>query len=214
MSISLDHVFIITEPKAAAAQRLIELGFVEGNPNTHRGQGTSNRRFFLNGFTIELLYVSDQAEAKNGPGKRLGIISRYQDAEASPYGIVVRSSDKERAPIFPNWQYTPDYFDGKMSFFVGSNSENLKEPLCICMPPSLPKSSDIPAKYANPGWHLTNLDIQVPVEKPSDSLSHFAIMDQVLIQFGKPHGMIMKFNHCASGKKQDLNPELPLVIEW
>ena len=116
MPLSLDHIFIITQPGAAVVKRLINIGFVEGSANAHPGQGTSNRRFFLDDFTIELLYVSDPEEAASGAGKELGILARYQDVTASPFGIVVRTSQAGSIPAFPSWQYFPDYFDGKMSF--------------------------------------------------------------------------------------------------
>jgi hypothetical protein len=214
MALLLDHIFIITKPEAAEAERLCEIGFIEGNANVHPGQGTSNRRFFLGGFTIELLYVSDTGEAENGAGKKLGILSRFRDDNASPFGIVVRVSDEKKLPDFPNWQYFPDYFDGKLCFYVGDNSDQLREPLCICMPPLLPKPSSVAAEYSNPGWQLTALEINVPIEYPSEALQQFASMDGVRIEFGKPHKMTMKFNNGVAARVRDLAPDLPLVLEW
>ena len=213
MTISLDHIFIITEPEAAEADRLLEVGFVEGNSNVHPGQGTSNRRFFLNGFTVELLYISDADEAANGAGKKLGILTRSKKLEASPFGIVVRVTEANK-PSFPSWQYVPDYFDGKMCFYVGDNFDQLDEPLCICMPQALPKAATTPAEYANPGWHLSSLEIDVPTKKPSEALLHFAAMERVQINFDKPHKMVLTFNNGAEGRSKDLTPELPLVLNW
>ena len=102
MTMFLDHAFILTEPDAPEAQRLSALGLREGNSNTHPGQGTSNRRFFLDNFTIELLFVNDSDEAANGAGKRLGILTRSTDTNASPFGIVVRVKDVETIPDFPS----------------------------------------------------------------------------------------------------------------
>ena len=214
MNLSLDHIFIITQPGAPEAERLSEIGLIEGSSNVHPGQGTSNRRFFLYGFTIELLYVSDEEEAATGSGRGLGILSRSQDVAASPFGIVVRVSDKEALPAFPGWRYTPDYFDGKMSFHVGINSDLLHEPLCICMPPSLPAPAPVPTEYANPDWQLTALEIDMPTEKPSETLKHFAAIDGIHLHFGKPHKMTMKFNNSATGSIENFFPELPLIIEW
>ena len=214
MNLFLDHIFIITQPGAPEAERLSEIGLVEGSSNVHPGQGTSNRRFFLYGFTIELLYVSDEEEATTGSGRGLGILSRWRDIEASPFGIVVRVSDKETSPAFPGWRYTPDYFDGKMSFHVGKNSDLLHEPLCICMPPSLPAPAPVPTEYANPDWQLTSLEIDMPTEKPSEALKHFAAIDGIHLHFGKPHKMTMKFNNSATGSIENFFPELPLIIEW
>lgn len=193
MSISLDHIFVLTPPGACAADRLIEHGFVEGNANTHPGQGTTNRRFFLPRFTIEFLYISDADEAANGAGKALGLLERSLNANASPFGIVVRVPDKESTPSFPSRQYKPDFFGDGMCFYVGENSTLLNEPLCICMPPALPKRSEVPSEYANPGWDLSMVQIDVPVEKPSSVLQQFAAMDKLRVNYGKAHKMTLKF---------------------
>jgi len=214
MALSLDHIFIITKPEASEAQRLLDIGFVEGNSNAHPGQGTSNRRFFLKSFTIELLYVSDAHEAAKGAGQGLGILKRSRDMEASPFGLVVRVSKDQSVPAFPSWQYVPDYFDGKMCFYVGANSEQLQEPLCICMPPSLAKNSSVAVEYANPGWTLTALDIDVPIGKPSETLRHFEAMKRVRINYGKPHKMTLTFNNGVAGREEDLSPDLPLTLQW
>jgi len=217
MNLSLDHIFIITQPGATEAESLSDIGLVEGSSNVHPGQGTSNRRFFLYGFTIELLYVSDEEEAANGAGKELGILPRSRDIEASRFGIVVRAAGgkaHETKPLFPSWQYTPDYFNGKMSFFVGENSNRLQEPLCICMPPSLPRPSPVPSEYANPDWQLTALEIDLPTEKPSEVLKHFALINGLHLRFGKPHKMTMKFNKGVTGNVENFFPKLPLVVEW
>lgn len=214
MPLALDHIFILTEPGAPAADNFLELGFVEGNTNVHPGQGTSNRRFFLSDFFIEFVYVSNADEAANGAGKALGILARSEDLEASPFGVIVRVSDSEEVPDFPSWQYTPDYFDGNMSFYVGNNSNLLPEPLCICMPPALPKRSAIPPEHQNPEWKLSGLEIVVPVETPSAVLQQFAAIDRVNVEYGKSHLMTLKFNNGDSMKVIDLSPELPLMIEY
>lgn len=214
MTIALDHIFIITEPEAEKATRLLEIGFVEGNANVHAGQGTSNRRFFLDGFTIEFLYVSNADEAANGAGKGLGILARSRDVQTSPFGIVVRVQEATAIPSFPSWKYYPDYFGGKMCFYVGDNSSQLQEPLCICMPPSLPAASKVAKEYANPDWCLTGLEISVPVEKPSETLQHFAAIDRVDIQYGQPHRMTMEFNNGVTGRIEDFTPDLPMVLRW
>lgn len=214
MTISLDHIFIITEPDAPVAKRLSTIGLREGNSNTHPGQGTSNRRFFVDGFKVELLFVSDPIEATSGAGNGLGILSRYKDTNASPFGIVVRVEDPETTPEFPSWQYFPDYFPDHMCFYVGDNSDKLEEPLCICMPPSLPMSKGIPEQYANPEWRFTELIIQVPVAALSTTLTQFASMKNVTIHSGESHRMTLRFNDGVAGKTEDLSPELPLNIEW
>ncbi|MFK7993360.1 MAG: hypothetical protein AB8B87_04425 [Granulosicoccus sp.] len=214
MSIFLDHVFILTDPGAEVGRRLSDLGIIEGPANTHPGQGTANRRYFFKGFTIELLFINDREEALNGTGRVLDLVNRMSDSMASPFGIVVRESNKESTPGFPNWQYFPDYFHGKLCFHVGENSGQHTEPLCICMPPSLAKASSIPAEYANPDWQLSALDINLPGEQASKTLQHFSAVPMVRFNFGKQHHMHMTFNHGAAGLSENLGPDLPLTLAW
>ena len=168
----------------------------------------------MDNFTIELVFVSDVTEASSGAGRRLGILNRSKDTTASPFGIVARSKDLETAPDFPSWQYFPDYFPDDWCFYVGENSDQLEEPLCICMPLSLPKRKDVSDQYANPDWQLTELTIHSPRTAFSTTLRQFASIEKVAIQPGDAHRMTLKFNDGVAGKSENLMPELPLVVEW
>jgi hypothetical protein len=210
----LDHVFIITEPDAPEARHLAMLGLREGPSNVHPGQGTANRRFFLDNLTIELLFVSDAVEADGGAGKELGVFKRYTDKTACPFGIVTRVTDSETVPDFSAWQYYPDYFPDNMCFYVGDNSKLIQEPLCICMPPTLPKADHVPDQYANPAWKLTDLTIHSPLAEFSTTLKHFATIEGVTLRTGPAHLMTLRFNNGATGNVQALRPELPVEIEW
>lgn len=68
MNLKLDHVFILVEPKAQVADRLLELGFQEGPRNT---PGTANRRIYFANGMVEFLWVRDANEANTGLGKDL-----------------------------------------------------------------------------------------------------------------------------------------------
>ncbi len=212
MTLFLDHIFIITaDSTAAAAKRLTEIGLAEGSSNVHPGQGTSNRRFFIGHFTLELLYISNVEEAANGTGSPLGLLERSRDAVASPFGIVARESDLESQPVFEHWQYFPDYFSNNMCFFVGANSVKLTEPLCICMPLKLPKRT---AEHDNPGWLLSDVEIQVPAEEPSSVMGYFSQMAGLRVVCARKHRLVLRFNDGRFGMRQDFLPEMPLVIEW
>ena len=60
MPFELDHCFILTDVGAPEAELLTEFGFVEGEPNTHPGQGSANRRFFFANAMLELVWVHDE----------------------------------------------------------------------------------------------------------------------------------------------------------
>jgi hypothetical protein len=71
-NVELDHFFICTAAGAPEAERLIELGLTEGAPNTHPGQGTACRRFFFENAFLELVWVTDAAEAQSPAARGCG----------------------------------------------------------------------------------------------------------------------------------------------
>ena len=63
LNLKLDHVFILVEPRAKVADRLLEQGFREGARNTHLGQGTANRRFYFANGMLEFLWMRNTLKA-------------------------------------------------------------------------------------------------------------------------------------------------------
>jgi len=214
MTMKLDHIFIITQAEAPIVDQITKIGLVEGTKNYHPGQGTSNRRFFFSGFKLEFLYISDEHEAKTGAGKELGILARSQDKAASKLGIVSRVVDASSTPDFPSWQYFPDYFDGRLSFYVGNNSRNFFEPLCICMPPSLPAATPPAPEFANDGWNLTSVTISTECSLPSETLGIFSEIDGLSIMNEEKSHLSLEFNNGFSGNSLDLTKEARLSFFW
>jgi len=213
MQLELDHFFVLASPGAPEADALLQMGLVEGSSNEHEGQGTANRRFFLSNCTIEFLYVSNVAEAVNGKGRKLRLMERAIDAEGSPFGIVVRTVPERTTPVFPAWKYYPEYFPDTLCFYVGNNANDFHEPLCICMPPALPKPKNAPAPN-NSGWSLTELQLSIPGSKPSETLEAFSNCPGLRIRCNEDHRMRIILNHAATGKSINFMPDLPMIIEW
>ncbi len=69
MNLELHHFFILVKPGAEVTELLSSIGMREGTRNKHEGQGTSNRRFNFSYGTLELLWIHDEEEALNGPGR-------------------------------------------------------------------------------------------------------------------------------------------------
>ena len=213
MTIQLDHIFVLVGPGAPEADALLSAGMLEGPANEHPGQGTANRRFFFTNFTLEFLFVHDLAEAMNGPAKGLKLVERAIDVAGSPFGLVSRVIQGVEIPNFPAWKYFPEYFAQDMCFFVGDNSDNFDEPLCICMPPALPKPKKAPAP-SNSGWSLTELQISIPGSTASPALSAFGECDLVTIRYNEDHRMTLILNNASTGNIKNFMPDLPLVISW
>lgn len=95
MRIELDHLFVCTTPGAPEAEELARFGLREGPPNQHPGQGTANRRFAFANAMIELIWVSNAAEAQGNDTKRTLLWERWsgRGSGASPFGFCLRPVD-------------------------------------------------------------------------------------------------------------------------
>jgi len=213
MSLTLDHIFILVDAGASEAQLLTEIGLMEGARSDHPGQGTANRRFFFENFFLEFIYLRDAAEARNGPGAGLRFCERQANADLSPFGLVFRTTHASHDEPFSYWKYYPDYFKGQHYFLVGNNSDELLEPLVICMPTTLPEisSSLVPE---NPELRLTSATISVPVQQPTETLNTTTGCQPLDFRFDQPHHIALAFNEGRGGRSVDFADKLPLSIKW
>jgi hypothetical protein len=133
----LDHLFIWTSEGAPEAEALIDAGLTEGTPNTHPGQGTSNRRFFLENGFLELLWVDRRSEVESEKTRHLHFWDRWsgRNSGSCPFGFIFRPHGPEKKPPpFATWEYHPAYLPENVSILVGKNAERLDEPMLFCMP--------------------------------------------------------------------------------
>lgn len=209
----LDHFFILTEPGAPAADLLVDLGMVEGTPNTHPGQGTANRRFFFEDAALELIFLADENEARSGAGRGLRAFERSGTPGASPFGIILRATDEATADAFPGWPYQPDYFEQGSYFVVGDNSEMLTEPSCILMPQNLPVATGQKLS-PEPFSRVSEIRIGVPDTDASAALRTTGATERVSVVHGQPHVMELIFDEARLGERCDLRPDLPLIVRW
>jgi len=212
LSYTLDHFFIITAPDARVADALPDHGFVESASRRHRGQGSANRLFVLNGFALEFLFIEDAQEAATGAGKDLTLLERSMDPKACPFGIVVRTNNTSVTPDFAHRMYFADYLPEDVGFYVGENSRSLQEPLCICMPPELSARSEVNDKNAEKV--LTELVISTPGNDHSEVLREFGKIDKITVQQEDTFNARLCFNKAKTATTLDLNPDAPLVLNW
>jgi hypothetical protein len=107
MSFELDHLFIFCAEGAPEGDALVRLGLAEGAGNVHPGQGTANRRFFFRNAYLELLWVSDPAEARSPRSLPTRLYERWEKRGrlASPFGLVFRpaAGTPPEPPPFATW---------------------------------------------------------------------------------------------------------------
>ena len=212
LNLELDHFFILTEPKGKAGDLIALLGVEESFSRDHEGQGTSNRRFPVSNSMLELLWVRDEEEAINGPGKDLLFPERSRGNEASPFGLIFTCKDSFRdSQPFDGWKYQPDYFDPPMAFHVGKNSNQIEEPLCIYAP--FVESIDRKVEKGT-FKSISKVKITVPSNSISDTLVAAGNATGLEIVLGEEHLMEVTFNVGAYGLSKDLRPNLPLITKW
>lgn len=214
MTMTLDHVFILVEPEAKVADRLLEHGFREGPRNTHPGQGTTNRRFYFANGMLELIWVQDADEARNGPGQSLHFSERAEDPTASPFGIIFVPRQDNASPNmpFPGWHYQPVYFPPPRGFHVGANSHTIAEPLCFYFPfqdPGVPK----PRPDRNPQT-VSEVIITTLSTDTTGGLTLASQADRLSIRSGQEHLMEITLDHHELGRTEDYRPALPLILRW
>ena len=220
MKLELDHFFILVEPEAKVANLLVELGLEESYSRLHAGQGTSNRCFKFSNSMMELLWLRDEYEAEKGPAAGLKFPQRSSNQEASPFGLIFnRTANTEESHDsempFIGWSYQPDYFPVPNAFHIGSNSENLMEPLCIYVPFMEPvKRELVQGRFKS----IKHVHLHVPVKSLSQELLLASQADGLSIECGGEHLLEVSFvgsnSEEACGLSKDFRPELPLILHW
>jgi hypothetical protein len=212
----LDHAFIGCTAGAPEGDSLLQLGFVEGSSNAHPGQGTANRRFFFDNFMLELLWVSDPAEARGERTRRTRLWDRLErrDAEVSPFGIVFKPSAGEdcTAP-FPTWSYTPAYLPPGLAMQVADGT-SLYEPELFYLPfmgRARTRGSE-PTLHALPIRTILRLSIGVTQADNLSSTSRAAEQGGLLSYVEASHPFMEISFEGAAGLSFDLRPRLPLIF--
>ena len=219
MKLALDHVFILTEVGAPAAEKLLSVGMPESFGRVHKGQGTANRRFEFSNGMLELVWVHDMQEARTGTGARLRLAERASQLNdsACPFGIILCPlNENDNELPFSGWSYQPDYFAPPMAFHIGDNSELPEEPLCIYAPFfSLSRNNDKNRSQSQTDFaSISHIKLSVACDALSDQLLAANFADALQIIASDEHLMELTFGHSRLGMRIDLRPDLPLIINW
>lgn len=216
MSIELDHVFVCTAPGAPCAEKLVQLGFREGLPNQHPGQGTANRRFFFANAMLELIWVCDSAEAQSPESRRTLLWERWSGREngASPFGICVRPICTQDAELaFPGWEYQPTYLAGSMSIRIGEGG--ITEPMWVYLSFMRRLHHDQRfVEHAIGAREITSLTLttSAPLRSPA---SQMIVESGVLgTRAGAEPLLEIQLDRFRKKEAIDLRPDLPLILRF
>lgn len=131
MAISLCHIFVFMDSRAAALDALAACGLAQSFGRSHPGQGTANVAACFDNAYLELLWGDNAAELASVPvaRTRLAERARWHETGASPFGIGLRGG----LP-FPSWEYRPSYLPDGISIPVALASEDPRQPFLFRSP--------------------------------------------------------------------------------
>ncbi len=220
MAAALDHIFICTAASAPAAEKLRRVGFTEGSPNRHPGQGTACRRFFFHNAMIELIWVENAAEAQSEQTRGTRLWERWLGAGrgASPFGIILRPDSLSQTGCpFPSWVYQPKTMSG-FSIRIAAGT-GIEEPMWCYMEGGRPYA-DAPADRRQPMDHpggfrrITGVRLVCPA-LPEASLTKAMARAKVIdLETGAEPLLELQFDGGEQGGRSDFRPDLPLVIRF
>jgi hypothetical protein len=223
MAAELDHLFICVSRGGDEANALAAIGLNEGKPNVHPGQGTACRRFsFRNGY-IELLWVSNESEARSETIQPTRLWERWagRGSGSCPFGFGFRPRANDVAsPPFPAWEYRPPYLPESWSFQVATNAALLTEPMLFYLPflqrpDARPSAGRQQVEHKAGHREITRVEMLSPC---ADSLSpaSAAVVSANLIRMrtGKEYLVEVGFDGESLGRVADCRPALPLVLRW
>ena len=224
MPAELDHIFVFASHGGEEeARALMRFGLSEGTPNVHAGQGTACRRFFFRNAYLELLWVTDQAEAQSATVRPTHLWDRWaaRSGDACPFGLVFRPIVQEDCGVpFPAWEYRPPYFQESWSLHVGTNADLLSEPMLFYFPLiRRPDSHSAPkiqvVEHAAGLSELTRVELISPdADSPSPAFEAVLRSGVVRRRRGAGHLVELGFDGELKGHVADFRPSLPVVFHW
>jgi hypothetical protein len=223
MSYELDHLFICTAAGAPEAAQLAAFGLTEGSSNTHPGQGTANRRFFFHNVMLELLWVSDESEAKSELTRPTQLWERWSGRSGAccPFGVCLRPATPGVSdPPFRSWKYRPAYLPAPWCIDIAVSDTALSEPMLFYLAFARRQREDSavesePLEHAAGMREVTRVEMTLP--HAGEVSSEFKVITDaglVRSRAGNEYLMEIGFDGELQKRKHDFRPDLPLVFSW
>ncbi|MBW1297545.1 hypothetical protein [Aquimarina litoralis] len=213
----IDHIFIFSKNKGKEADDLVNFGFVEGSNRIHKGQGTTNRKFYFKNFFLEVLWVVDQNEIQNDTTSptKLWERSQFHQNRYSPYGLCLLNSESTDQLFEKREVYQPDYFPKGMSIDMIPNNDNPILPWTFRLPyRNERKESNEPKIHSNKIIALTKAEFEINTSVIDDAFtSYFAQIPNIsFISSNKTH-LTLEFDHRIQEREESFS-ELGLTIKY
>ena len=224
----LDHLFLFTDTPHEAAGALRAFGLEEGTPNIHPGQGTACRRFFFHNAYLELVWVHDEDEIRNGviAPARLWERSQHRSTGYNPFGLCFRDFPQRATDVFllfkDGWRYHAPFLPPGAFANIGKNEAYPSEPMLFEMPFFGLSPAEYPAPKKQPLVHRRSFEqmTKVTLTRPAGAAGISPSMEKVLehgfvtLSEGTGFSATLQFDGGKEGGSKDFHPLMPLVFNW
>ncbi|MBK8261899.1 MAG: VOC family protein [Nannocystis sp.] len=132
--LSIDHIFLLVEPEGHEIAALHRLGLTDTYRRAHPGQGTQNACFAFDNLYLDLLWLTDEADAR-APAiarTRLWERSQWRAQGTCPFGLALRGD--LAAVGAPTWDYRPPYLPPDQSVPIATSSDDPTSPMVFVSP--------------------------------------------------------------------------------
>ncbi|MCZ4282222.1 VOC family protein [Kiloniella laminariae] len=138
--LELDHIFVFvtlqdSETKPKEATLLEQAGLQESYRRAHPGQGTTNICYCFDNCYLELLWLTNEQEARSPLIARTALAERahWKTNGASPFGLALRRTVQHPFPL-ATWDYLPPYLPPGMTIPVSLSSQDPLHPFIFQSP--------------------------------------------------------------------------------
>jgi hypothetical protein len=212
----VDHIYFCTDKPKELTDFLKNKGFVEGEPNSHPGQGTANHRFFFNNFMLEILYITDEAELSTERTKVLGIKEQFKSKNICKFGVIMRpNEEKENSFNLECEKYEPTYLpDGLHMNIISKTSED--EPKFIYLDFAGPLKGREECKQYIGDKEIKKVT-KIRYMKNgvlSKTLKEICAISNISVLNCEDNFLELEFDNGINGKTDQLEPIIPLRIKW
>lgn len=229
-TLQLDHIFIWVKKDAPEIEIFKKAGFTSIISGVHKGQGTAGKYIFFLNFYIELLYISDQAEALNNLGNfGCNYIKRSEWCQNNSsflgLGLKMTSFDQKKIP-FSYKEYKSGWMRAP-GLLMATNNQHLNDPVVFVLYPEMefPNYNSIeemltdnkPDDFKKNHIHDNEVKILTSYKIITTSTSEMPeniAKNGINIVKGKEEKLELTFDSNINNKEIDLQPNFPVVIKY
>jgi len=211
----VDHIFIFSNTAGKEADDLVHFGFTEGSNRIHPGQGTVNRKFYVENFFLEILWIHDKAEIKSKTTSitKLWERSQFQKNNCSPFGLCFVNTDDTDALFQDAKKYQPNYFPNGMSIDIITNEYQPQFPWTFRLPyKGAKKKTTEPTQHANNIKQLTRVTFDIAKTKIQNDFTKLIAKNSIVtFKASNSNHLTLEFDKHQQRKRKEF-PALQLTI--